>query len=135
LRVPSLREQRTIARVLGALNDRIELNRRMNETLEATARAIFKDWFVDFGPVRAKMDGRQPYLSPEIWDLLPDQINNDGHPDEWKLTELGKIASVTKGKSYQAVEEPGRIAGRGCNIKFPLYIRLSKTRFSVPGGG
>ncbi len=58
--IPPLPEQRAIAHILGTLDDKIELNRRMNETLEAMARAIFKSWFVDFDPVRAKMDGRQP---------------------------------------------------------------------------
>ena len=56
--VPSLSEQRAIAHILGTLDDKIELNRRMNETLEAMARALFKSWFVDFDPVRAKMKGR-----------------------------------------------------------------------------
>ena len=60
LPIPPLSEQKTIARILAALDDKIELNRWMNETLEAMARAIFKSWFVDFDPVRAKMDGRQP---------------------------------------------------------------------------
>ena len=66
--VPPRREQRAIARILGTLDDRIELNRRMNETLEAMARALFKSWFVDFEPVRAKMEGHDPglplYISP-----------------------------------------------------------------------
>ena len=56
--IPPLAEQRVIAHVLGALDDKIELNRRMNETLEEMARALFKSWFVDFDPVRAKMEGR-----------------------------------------------------------------------------
>jgi len=94
LRVPSLREQRAIARVLGALDDKIELNRRMNETLEATARAIFNDWFVDFGPVRAKMDGRQPYLPPEIWELFPMTLDDTGMPSGWKRDRLGAIATA-----------------------------------------
>jgi type I restriction enzyme S subunit len=58
--VPPLAEQKRIAEVLGALDDKIELNRRMNATLEATARALFQSWFVDFDPVRAKLDGRTP---------------------------------------------------------------------------
>ena len=58
VRVPPLPEQRAIAHILGTLDDKIELNRRMNETLEAMARALFKSWFVDFEPVRAKMEGR-----------------------------------------------------------------------------
>nr|MDQ2831421.1 restriction endonuclease subunit S [Chloroflexota bacterium] len=61
VRVPPLPEQRAIAAILGALDDKIELNRRMNRTLEAMARAIFASWFVDFDPVRAKMEGRQPF--------------------------------------------------------------------------
>ncbi len=69
--VPAPQEQRSIASILGALDDKIELNRRMNETLEAMARAIFNDWFVDFGPTRAKVEGRAPYLAPEIWFLFP----------------------------------------------------------------
>ena len=52
----------------------------MNETLEAMARAIFKDWFVDFGPTRAKMEGREPYLAPEIWDLFPDALGDEDVP-------------------------------------------------------
>ena len=74
-------EQEAIAAVLGALDDRIELNRRMNETLEAMARALFKDWFVDFGPTRAKAEGRPAYLAPEVWDLFPDRLDEEGKPE------------------------------------------------------
>src|SRR5208282_1982445 len=81
--VPPIAEQRAIASVLGALDDKIELNRRMNETLEATARAIFKDWFVDFGPTRAKQEGRAPYLAPDIWPLFPDRLDDEGKPEGW----------------------------------------------------
>ena len=63
LRLPPLAEQKAIAAVLGALDDKIELNRRMNATLEAMARALFQSWFVDFDPVRAKLDGRHPPAS------------------------------------------------------------------------
>ena len=66
---PPLPEQRDIAHILGTLDDKIELNRRMNQTLEAMARAIFQDWFVDFGPVRAKLEGLDPYLPSELWDM------------------------------------------------------------------
>ena len=72
--LPRLSEQRRIAHILGTLDDKIELNRRMNETLEEMARAIFKDWFVDFGPVCAKMAGRDAYLPEEIWRLFPDRL-------------------------------------------------------------
>ena len=87
---PKKREdQKAIASVLGALDDKIELNRRMNETLEATARAIFRDWFIDFGPTRTKMAMRgedpqkentapTPYLTPELWSLFPDRLDDNG---------------------------------------------------------
>ena len=68
-------EQQAIAHVLGTLDDKIELNRRMNRTLEEMARAIFQDWFADFGPTKAKMERQEPYLPPELWDLFPDQLN------------------------------------------------------------
>jgi type I restriction enzyme, S subunit len=62
----------------------------MNETLEAMARAIFKDWFVHFGPTRAKMEGRAPYLAPEIWALFPDRLDNEGKPEGWNSSTLGE---------------------------------------------
>ena len=80
-RFPPDRRASASLRILGALDDKIDLNRRMNETLEAMARAIFKDWFVDFGPTRAKMEGRAPYLAPEIWALFPDRLDDEGNPD------------------------------------------------------
>ena len=76
--IPPLPEQQAIAHALGTLDDKIELNRRMNRTLEEMARAIFKDWFVDFGPTRAKIEGQEPYLPPELWDLFPDQLVDSG---------------------------------------------------------
>ena len=93
VRLPPLAEQRAIAEILGAFDDKIELNRRMNETLEAMARAIFDDWFVDFGPARAKMERREPYLAPEVWRLFPNRIDVDtGAPEGWRLGVLGDIA-------------------------------------------
>ena len=72
---PSLKEQQAIACILGALDDKIELNRRMNQTLEAMARALFKSWFVDFDPVHAKATGEQPPgLKPELAALFPDEF-------------------------------------------------------------
>jgi len=73
LRVPNppLPEQQAIANILGALDDKIELNRRMNHTLESIARAIFKSWFIDFDPVRAKAEGRDSGLPPHLTDLFP----------------------------------------------------------------
>ena len=74
VKVPPLTEQRSIAHILGTLDGKIELNRRMNQTLEEMTRAIFKDWFIDFGPTRAKMEGREPYLSEEVWNLFPQSV-------------------------------------------------------------
>ena len=74
---------------LAALDDKIELNRKMNATLEAMARALFRDWFVDFGPTRAKMEGREPYLSPDLWSLFPDQLDEVGKPEGWELSSIG----------------------------------------------
>ena len=104
--VPPLPEQRAIAHILGTLDDKIELNRRMNETLEAMARALFKDWFVDFGPTRAKAEGRDPYLAPEIWDLFPDKLDEDGKPVEWKNAPLKEFFSIIGGGTPKtSVEE------------------------------
>jgi type I restriction enzyme S subunit len=102
--IPPLEEQRAVASTLGALDDKIDLYRRMNETLEATARAIFKDWFVDFGPTRTKMEDRAPYLAPEIWSLFPDRLDNEGKPQGWEWSRLGQHVNLTKGKSYNSEE-------------------------------
>jgi type I restriction enzyme S subunit len=93
--VPTKPEQEAIASVLGSLDDKIELNRRMNETLEATARAIFKDWFVDFGPTRAKMEGRAPYLAAAVWSLFPPRLDGDGKPEGWVFGTLSDVARQT----------------------------------------
>ncbi len=100
--LPPLPEQRGIARILGALDDKIEVNRRMNRTLEAMAQALFKDWFVDFGPVRAKMEGRAPYLPPEIWKLFPDRFVDSelGEiPEGWKAGHAEDEFEIIMGQS------------------------------------
>lgn len=96
LPIPSKSEQQAIATLLGALDAKIELNRHTNETLEAMARAIFKDWFVDFGPTRAKMESSAPYLAPDIWTLFPDRLN-DGKPEGWKLGRLDDLIVLQRG--------------------------------------
>ena len=93
--VPPIPEQRAIAHILSTLDDKIELNRRMNATLEAMARALFKSWFVDFDPVRAKMEGRDPGLPKDIADLFPDRLVDSelGEiPEEWTVGTLSDIA-------------------------------------------
>ncbi|MBB3066003.1 restriction endonuclease subunit S [Limibacillus halophilus] len=104
--VPDIGVQRSIASLLRAIDDKIELNRRMNETLEAMARAIFKDWFVDFGPTRAKAEGRPPYLAPEIWDLFPDAVDEEGMPVGSRQGTLADVAdSPRRGVSPADVAE------------------------------
>ena len=99
LAVPPLAEQRAIAHILGTLDDKIELNRRMNETLEAMARALFKSWFVDFDPVRAKMEGRDTGLPQEIAELFPDRLVDSEMgeiPEGWPVGTLGDIATSSR---------------------------------------
>jgi type I restriction enzyme S subunit len=99
---PSLPEQRVIAHILGALDDKIELNRRMNETLEATARALFKSWFVDFDPVSAKAEGRDPGLPQPLADLFPARLVDSelGEvPEGWEVKAVGDLAEVVGGST------------------------------------
>lgn len=102
--LPTHNEQRAIAHVLGALDDKIELNRRMNQTLEATARAIFKSWFVDFDPVRAKAEGRDPDLPDDVAALFPDSFE-DSEPGEipkgWEVVPLPEIIEVNPARTLK----------------------------------
>ncbi|WP_149140664.1 restriction endonuclease subunit S [Gemmobacter caeruleus] len=100
LLVPPLPEQRAIAATLGALDDKIELNRKMNATLEAMARALFRDWFVDFGPTRAKMEARAPYLSPDLWSLFPNRLDAEGKPEGWEVRSVYDFANVVYGAPF-----------------------------------
>jgi type I restriction enzyme S subunit len=97
-------EQEAIATTLGALDDKIDLNRRMNETLEAIARAVFKDWFVDFGPTRAKREGRTPYLVSDLWTLFPDRLDDEGKPGGWNAEPLLKHAHLLSGGTPATAE-------------------------------
>jgi type I restriction enzyme, S subunit len=100
IRAPKPAEQRIIAAVLGALDDKIELNRRMNATLEAMARALFQSWFVDFDPVRARLDGRPPAaLDPATAALFPEHLEDSplGHiPKGWAAGKLGDIGTNSR---------------------------------------
>lgn len=136
-RIPaySIDEQRAIAGVLSALDDKIELNRRMNATLEAMARAIFRDWFVDFGPTRAKMqeagsgsaatgnariEAREPYLAPDLWPLFPARLTDQGIPEGWKMGTLGDVAE-TNAISWTAKNHPDEVE----------YVDLSNTKWGT----
>ena len=102
--LPPFSEQCAIAHILGTLDDKIELNRRMNETLKEMARALFKSWFVDFGPVRAKMEGRDTGLPPDVADLFPDRMVESelGEiPEGWEVRVLDKIANFRNGLALQ----------------------------------
>ena len=101
--LPPLPEQRAIAHILGTLDDKIELNRKLNQTLEEMARALFKSWFVDFDPVRAKLDGRWrpgeslPGLPADLYDLFPDRLVTSqlGEiPEGWEVRTLAEFASL-----------------------------------------
>jgi restriction endonuclease S subunit len=96
---PPIHQQRAIAHILGTLDDKIELNRKTNETLEAMAKALFKSWFVDFDPVRAKAEGRPTGLPAEISDLFPDSFEDSelGEiPSGWCVTEIDQIINLQK---------------------------------------
>ena len=118
--IPEYPEQRAIAHILGTLDDKIELNRRMNATLEAMARAIFKSWFVDFDPVRAKMEGREPAgMDAETAALFPEEFEEvDGRevPAGWKVSTIGFVLELAYGKALKESERlPGRIPIYGSN--------------------
>jgi type I restriction enzyme S subunit len=114
IKLPPLPEQRAIAHILGTLDDKIELNRRMSETLEQMARAIFKAWFVDFEPVRAKMEGRWrrgeslPGLPAHLYDLFPDRLVDSelGEiPEGWEVKPISELAEIVGGSTPKS-EQP-----------------------------
>jgi type I restriction enzyme S subunit len=105
--LPPLPEQRAIAQILGTLDDKIELNRRMNETLESIARALFRSWFVDFEPVRAKSEGRAAGLPTHLADLFPDSFENSelGEiPAGWSVRYVHSIADVVYGAPFASTQ-------------------------------
>jgi type I restriction enzyme S subunit len=118
--IPPLAEQRAIAHILGTLDNKIELNRRMNETLEGIARPLFKSWFVDFDPVRAKAEGRDPDLPKPIADLFPDSFEE---------SELGEIPRGWAVDSFAATVEI--IGGGTPKTNIPEYWDGEIPWFSV----
>ena len=100
--IPPSDEQKAIAYILGTLDDKIELNRKTNETLESIAKALFKSWFVDFDPVRAKSEGRFTGLPAEINDLFPDSFDESelGEiPRGWKVVSAGSKYDISIGRT------------------------------------
>jgi type I restriction enzyme S subunit len=121
--LPPLREREAIAHVLSTLDDKVELNRRLNETLEAIARALFKSWFVDFDPVRAKASGEPPEsicrslgLTPDLLALFPDRLVDSelgDIPEGWGIQSVGQVVErLSVGKKYEqkTVKPNGRVA-------------------------
>ncbi|WP_203429431.1 restriction endonuclease subunit S [Rhizobium sp. BG4] len=108
LPLPPIEEQRRIVEVIGSLDDKIELNRRMNETLEAMAQAIFRDWFVDFGPTRRKLEGASdPFeimgglvtdveRAQALADLFPIRLGDNGLPEGWREAEVASVVTLLK---------------------------------------
>ena len=137
--LPDLHEQRAIGHILGTLDDKIELNRRMNATLEAMARALFKSWFVDFDPVRAKMEGRDTGLPQDIADLFPDRLVDSEMgdiPEGWMVFRLDHLARHhTKSTSpyrfpeldYEHFSIPAYDAGQRPAMEPGGAIRSNKT--------
>jgi type I restriction enzyme S subunit len=108
--LPSIEEQKAIAHILGTLDDKIELNRKTNETLEAMAKALFKSWFVDFDPVRAKAEGRPTGLPAEISDLFPDSFEDSelGEiPSGWEVRSIGEVIELAYGKPLKEEQRNG----------------------------
>jgi type I restriction enzyme S subunit len=102
--LPPIDEQGAIARILGALDDKIELNRQISQTLEATARALFKSWFIDFDPVRAKLKGRSTSLPSHLDDLFPGKLAESeigDVPSSWSVGTLETFFDAVKGVSYK----------------------------------
>jgi type I restriction enzyme, S subunit len=114
--LPPIETQRAIAKVLNPLDNKIELNWRMNETLEAMTRALFKSWFVDFDPVRVKVEDRDPGLSKKVADLFPEFLTTSqigGVPEGWRLCRWGDLVSLEYGKSLSNYT--------GNNNAFPVF--------------
>ena len=117
--LPPMDEQRAIAEVLGALDDRIELNRCMSETLEEMARALFRSWFVDFDPVRAKAEGRPSGLPPALDALFPASFEASGLgtiPSGWAVSTVGEEVELVYGRALKSADrKPGSVAVMGSN--------------------
>ena len=124
LSIPRNDAEDAIAATLGALDDKIELNRKMNATLEAMARALFRDWFVDFGPTRAKMEARAPYLAPDLWALFPDRLDGEGKPEDWEEKPLDEIADFLNGLALQ------KFPGEGEPDSLPV-IKIAELRNGI----
>ena len=130
LRLPQIGIQRAIGKIVRSLDDKIELNRKTNETLEAMAKALFKSWFVDFDPVRAKAEGRPTGLPAEISDLFPDSFEDSelGEiPSGWQVGCLSDCCEITMGQS-----PPGDTYNDE-GVGLPFYQGKTDFGFRFPG--
>jgi type I restriction enzyme S subunit len=143
LNVPPKHEQRAIAHTLGTLDDKIELNRQQNETLDVMARALFKAWFVDFEPVRAKQEGRWqrgqslPGLPAHLYDLFPERLVESELgviPDGWRHSTIGEEVTVCGGSTPSTKEPKFWEGGQHCwatpkdlsALKFPVLLDTAR---------
>lgn len=140
INIPPLHEQKEIAEILSALDDKIEMNNKMNETLEATAQALFKSWFVDFDPVRAKMEGRKPEcLSEDLAASFPDTLIDSplGQiPHGWEVKSLDEIAHFLNGlalQKYPARDEENSIPViKIAELNRGITTQTNKANLDVP---
>ncbi len=120
--IPPLEEQRAVGRILGALDDKIELNHRMNETLESIAGTLFRSWFVDFDPVLARVEGRETGFPEEIARVFPDALEDTEHgeiPKGWRYRPLGELVDLKRGRTYK-----GNLKG----LPGPVLLGLASIR-------
>lgn len=125
-------QQSRIADVFCSLDDKVELNRRTNETLEAMAQAVFRDWFVDFGPTRRKIEGAtDPVVvvgglvtdaerAQGLADLFPATLGEDGLPEGWSIGDLSRYADLNV-ETWSARNAPGEVE----------YVDLANTKWGV----
>jgi len=127
--VPPIEEQRAIAHILGTLDDKIELNRQMNQTLDEIARTLFRSWFVDFDPVRAKAEGRQPEgMDAETAALFPDRFVDSELgpiPEDWEWRPLDEIGTFLNGLALQ--KYPPRHDGSDLPVIKIAQLRANST--------
>jgi type I restriction enzyme S subunit len=136
LLIPPLPEQRAIAHVLDVLDGKIELNRRMAETLEAMARVMFKSWFVDFDPVRAKAESRPTGLPDDLAALFPSTFEDEGYPSGWELRRLSSIATFLNGLALQKfaadADEPSLPVIKIAELRTGPTPRSGRAKTSLP---
>ncbi|MEW8053013.1 MAG: restriction endonuclease subunit S [Candidatus Thiodiazotropha sp.] len=118
--LPAPPQQKAIGDFYFQICEKIELNQQMNETLEVMARTIFKDWFLIFGPTRAKAEGQEPYLSPVFWGLFPDALDDEDKPAGWKHGSLLDVATLNP-ESWSKKHHPEEIE----------YVDLANTKWGT----